>query len=551
MNTKYLSTFTPFLLMITFFLSACTEFIETTERQVTYNTDETAQRYQSFLEQPEHVRAQPVVMSEEIWLGNRGYANRHGDPLPSAFRDITLVSSAPQGLQEIAGEISQLTDLPVFVENDLEISNDDEGDGGTTTQTSAAPIGFPLPGLSFGGGPDSLMVNYSGSLQGLLDYVASRFGYSWEYRDRTIYFLRFVTRTFSLNALPGNSELLTSVNSDSGGADAGAGEDSLLNIGSTQDTQIRTTLAIWEEIEGSLNAIVPEGSRVHVSPATGSLTVTTTPWAMRQVESFLDAQNDVLGRQVAIHVRVLSITRDRNDDFNFDISGLLESTSEELGLSVRGPVELAENALGVFGITVLDTPDAANPGANNRADALFQLLSSLNGSSLVTSAGVTTLNNQPAPVQVIRREAYLRQAESIGTGEDVRVALTPGEITTGFMINLLPRIMDNGEIMLQYGLSLSEQVALEEFTSGGASLQLPTVVSRDFLQQVRIRSNNTLVLAGYERNENEFSRQGTGEPSNFLLGGSNSGSDRREMLVIMITPKVIDSVEDSYSASRM
>ena len=56
-----------------------------------------------------------------------------------------------------------------------------------------------------------------------------------------------------------------------------------------------------------------------------------------------------------------------------------------------------------------------------------------------------------------------------------------------------------------------------------------------------MKSGETLILAGYERVENTIDKKGVGTPENNLLGGSSSAKRDRTILVIMLTPVVLES----------
>ncbi|MEJ0003016.1 MAG: hypothetical protein WDN30_04645 [Pararobbsia sp.] len=66
------------------------------------------------------------------------------------------------------------------------------------------------------------------------------------------------------------------------------------------------------------------------------------------------------------------------------------------------------------------------------------------------------------------------------------------------------------------------------FQSGGQTIQLPTVDTRNFLQRVAVKSGQTLVISGYEGVMDQGNRQGVGAPENFALGGGVNAEHSRE-----------------------
>src|SRR5690606_28678427 len=137
---------------------------------------------------------------------------------------------------------------------------------------------------------------------------------------------------------------------------------------------------------------------------------------------------------------------------------------------------------------------------------------------------ITTLNLKPAPILIGRQTTYLAEVSTTalagnGTGSSSTQSLTPGTITTGFNMTLLPYLMDGPEMLLQYSVNLSALNAMNTASSGGNMIQMPDLDNRIFSQSVRLRSGETLVLSGFDQTINNAKKRGTGDPNFWLLGG--------------------------------
>ena len=92
-----------------------------------------------------------------------------------------------------------------------------------------------------------------------------------------------------------------------------------------------------------------------------------------------------------------------------------------------------------------------------------------------------------------------------------------------------------------------EKVYLNENSDGTASsdgseyIQNPRIQSRGFTQEVALSSGESLILTGYERVENSTSKEGIGSATNSLFGGSAMAEKQRSVLVIILTPVVLES----------
>jgi type IVB pilus formation R64 PilN family outer membrane protein len=486
-----------------------------------------------------------VRHSDRVWLGSRGYRQQNGDPLPNKYDNITYITTQEQGLNEISSDLSAMTGMRFVVRDADSVSSSG------ASSDEGMDIGAAASGLA----GKSIALSYSGDFVGLLNQLSTKFDIFWEHRENVIYLSKYVTRTLALYSLPSTTTLSSQISSESDSSESadsgGSGSGGKNTTSGTDNTvELETSLNVWEEVAEVIESMIPEGSTYAMSPSTGTLTITSSPLTIRKVENLIKKQNEILSRQVVVDVDVMSIVTSEVDNFKVDFSGILESISDNFNLNWSGPdgsLTMAEG-LGNFSSSYLSDSLAYDSEDNflsgSTADLIIDALSERFENSIVTNSTVTTLNNHTVPLQIITREAYVKQVEQSVDEGVITSSATPGDITTGFVMNVLPRILANGKVMMQYSMSISELTNLETKTFGDPKapsfLQLPTVVSRDFLQNVKLESGNTLVLAGYDRLISASESSGTGNPDNYFFGGGKYGELTKEVLVIMITPRVIE-----------
>lgn len=468
-----------------------------------------------------------VRYSDRVWLGSRGYRQQNGDPLPNKYDNITYITTEPQTLSAIASDISSMTGMRMVV-RDADIDSDSSNDSS-----------MDLSGDSAGG----IALSYTGDLVGLLNQLSTKFDVFWEHKENVIYLSKYVTRTLALYSLPSTTEVSVEITSESDSSEADVSDESggdTTQSGTDNSVELTTSLNVWEEIEEVIKSMIPEGSTYAMSPSTGTLTITSSPLAIRKVENLIKKQNEILSRQVVIDVNVMSIVTSETDGFKNDLTATLESLSDNMGLKWAGPNSGIKNFSGNAANTFSSTFTSDSGG--NTAGLVINALSEKFENSTVTSSAVTTLNNHTVPLQIITRSAYIKDMEQTVEDDQVTITATPGDVTTGFVMNVLPRILANGNVMLQYSMSISELASLEQKDIGnqGSFLQLPTIVSRDFLQNIKLKSGNTLLLAGYDRTFNNSEQSGVGSYNNYLMGGGKYGEVSKETIVIMITPRIIE-----------
>src|SRR5690606_3594988 len=141
-----------------------------------------------------------------------------------------------------------------------------------------------------------------------------------------------------------------------------------------------------------------------------------------------------------------------------------------------------------------------------------------------------TSNNPPAPVMVVRRTSSLAETTptfggSAGNAISTGAALTPGTVETGLNLYVLPHVQDDGKrMLLKLMVSLSTLEAMETYSSGENSIQLPQVASREFQQQAWLNSGETLVLAGFEQIDAGLDTASPFDKAVWALGGNSSAS---------------------------
>ena len=85
-----------------------------------------------------------------------------------------------------------------------------------------------------------------------------------------------------------------------------------------------------------------------------------------------------------------------------------------------------------------------------------------------------------------------------------------------------------------------EKVYLDSSDESGY-IQNPIIEERGFVQEVALKSGDTLVLSGYERVETNSDKEGLGAVNNNILGGHQTIGKKRSIVVILLTPVVLET----------
>ena len=417
---------------------------------------------------------------------------------------IRLASRQRLGLAEILARLSAVSDLPILLL------------GGSEGRVLAAVGPGSVPGLLQAERPTGELAaaglearmrpDFRHNLPDILDRLADRYGLAWEFDGNSVVFRQFVTRQYRVAAMPVRTEFAGQVG----------------QVGSAGSVDLAA------EIDHAMRSIAGTDATISYGKASGHVIVTARPHKQREIASYLDGLNAFLGRQVAFDVNVLTITRSRTLGRGLEVE--LFAGSEE-GDSLRwtgrhGPV----GATGTVNVGVLS--------GDVDLELFVARLDRLGHVSVETRTGVTAANNRMVPIQVVSETAYARKVEAVpGQQGETRTSIEPGTLTTGFEMNLLPRIQSNGSILLSYSIRLSDLNDLAEFTSDRQTIQLPRVSTTSFEQQAVVADKQTLVLMGFERDRRSRDRSDSGMLPFF--GSRAASTSERISTVLMIRPTIL------------
>ena len=402
-----------------------------------------------------------------------------------------------------------------------------------------------------------ITMSYQGTVQGALDQLAAASGYAYTLEDHSLAWSALVTRTFNIAFMPGTSNYLVgqiaggsaTQTSSSGNVVTTSG-----NLDEQQYSNLQGRLSVWQDLARTLDNLKSPDGKVVISEATTSVTVNDHPPNVRAMATYITQLNKDLSRQVSLKVEVLEITL--NDAFNYGINWNL--AANEIVKNVDGhrwqvPVSLGGNLATSTNITNADENAglASLQLGGATSNAIINALSQQGKLSVVTQPTVVTMNNQIAEIRITKDTGYLQSAStsSVVNGATT-TTLTPGIVTDGFTLYLLPKIQ-NSSVYLQISSTLATLTALQNYnsetgtssapssSSGGANfIQLPTLTEKHFNQRTVVQTGSTLVITGFKQLTDQTAK-------NSLFGvdqlGGKGANRKNVQTIVLITPTIISN----------
>ncbi len=477
------------------------------------------------------------------YFGNQAITQNDTDFLPPVFSNDVQLDKQFYGVRSVASSLTDLTRIPTILDITNPISNNDCQDVRITQQ--------------------------EGNLIDLLNLITARCDIGWTYREGKIILSDTETRTWSVKGIPGDIQVQSQIQNNSGvqsqsgttgsatassgtgssGSTSSTGSSQTQNQQSaTQNTAFNLQNSLWDNLEKAITAQKSSIGKVSISPSTSSLTVTDKPSVISRIDRFMKNQNDRLKQMVIIDVQVLSVDVTAQDNYGVNWQAVLTGSNSTFSINGQAVSQSATGTGSSFVPSPVFVPTnttqaftlGMTSGSLSGSQFIINALSTKSKSSLVTSTAVSTLSNQPVPLQFIDQQAYLASVSTTQTAQvGSQTSLTPGQLTTGFSLNLLPVVEGDGKVDLQISINISALKQMAQYSTNGSSIQLPNTLQRNFMQKVVVKSGDTFVVTGFDSDDQSIINTGVGGATNWWLGGGVSADKNRTRMVMLITPKIV------------
>ncbi len=315
-----------------------------------------------------------------------------------------------------------------------------------------------------------------------------------------------------------------------GGADPSSAVESA--SGDTGETLTAATVA-QEDVERSF---------LTINKQAGMIVVKDFPDVLLQVAEFLEYIEGSIQRQVFIQAKIIEITL--NDDYQLGIDW-----------SAVSPLTISHSANTALGDTTLTgAADFTYGLANSSFNIVIDALSKQGQVSVLSSPKIATLNNQRAVIKVGTDDVFFSAERTAATATTAEIIeYIPETITIGIILDVVPQINPNGQIMMSINTSITERAG--ERSSPDEVSSVPILDVRESNSVVLAQSGQTIIIGGLMKVKKEVD-----DNSVPILGAIpylgrffhwTNETELKTELVIMLTPTIMAgrAVDDRFNSA--
>jgi type IV pilus assembly protein PilQ len=327
--------------------------------------------------------------------------------------------------------------------------------------------------------------------------------------------------------------------------------------------------ATAKEVPDIINEMLSDRGRVKFDERTNTVIVTDIPTNLFQIKQVIQ-RLDQRTPQVSIETKVVETKLDKNENLGIDWSDSLTWTLASATVPTTFPFPGGKE-LGAVGSAFIPRPGTLSPstGASltrgripetggtftfgtlttSGLASVFNFLQSRTDTNIVSNPNIAVLNNQQAKIHI--GEEYPVPSYTIDptTGRTSISGYTPK--LTGTVLTVTPHVNPSNEIVVELKpevISVGTDVTYSLGSSSG-SVSFPRFTTQTAQTQVRIRSGDTIAIAGLvKRSEAKVSTKvpllsdipGVGllfKNSRWYSGGSDPV---RQDLIIFLTVRMME-----------
>ena len=401
------------------------------------------------------------------------------------------------------------------------------------------------------------------SLQEIFDILLKDNNLFYDFKDRVLKISGIKTKTFKIDYITSDRSGTAVLNASVQSTNSDTGSDA-----ASDENQITTneSFNFWKDISNEILSIANAGSEKYivktpvVNQNAGLITVTGTKAQLDRIRVYLKSVKDRLDKEVLIDVSIISVILNKSHTSGVDwtqFAFAVNNPTDGTGIPVLG--DLSGVQLGSNTATFTSSGDRLfHLGWNNAfsftntisftMNGLLNFLKTQGRSKVISSPKILTLNNQQALITIGDNINYrIPETAPANTGGTITTtSYTNESIFVGILLNIMPQISDNNEIMLRINPSISSFKYAEDNRKQTQPREIaPDTSEKKLSTVVRVKNGDTIILGGLIGKSKDINKNGIpGLKELPILGNlfkSEKITNNVSELIFVITPRIVDS----------
>jgi len=363
----------------------------------------------------------------------------------------------------------------------------------------------------------------------MLDDVARQAQLSWRPVHSGAEFFRVETRVFQLAGTP-------QVANTSASLGRNGGQNSIFE--STSKTGFETKdQNQFKGFMAAVDAMLSIGGRAQLANESQTLVVTDTPANLERIAKFVEEQNKIMSRRVRVVLEVIEVVDKDSSEVGVDWN-LIYSTASR-ALTNLTPTSLTGTQAGSLSLGPTTGPFAGST----------LVLKALNEVGVVVNRRFfpfLTTSGRPVTTAIRTTFNYVDQVQATAAPQGSSVVtntqaptVTQKEETVGTFVTVVPTAKSDNSIFLSLSFDLTSAQPLVPFTVGSSGAQVTvqqkTIDGTGFIQELPIRSGQTVLVGGLESQTAQDNTRRLGSDTPIVFGGSNAAKVTKSRMLLLVT----------------
>jgi MSHA type pilus biogenesis protein MshL len=284
-----------------------------------------------------------------------------------------------------------------------------------------------------------------------------------------------------------------------------------------------------EGTDGNENST--ENGFVSINKQAGLIIVKDFPEQLLKVAEYLEAIEGSTQRQVYIQAQILEVNL--NDEYRLGIDW-----------STVTPISIIHDGIASDPATSLirGTSNLTYGISNAKLNLVVEALQNQGSVSVLSSPKIATLNNQRAVIKVGTEDVFfVPEVTPATTTTASSTTFQPATVTVGIILDVLPQINVNGQVMMSINTSISERTGTAVSPDG--INRVPILNVREANNVVLSQNGQTIIIGGLMQDRKTTGTNGVPLLEDLPIFGRlfqrELETTEKTELVILLTPEVL------------